>query len=200
MNDREAPGERTSQRFHPAEHQSARASDGSSDRDRLAFQSTSPAASAASPKLPPGARINQYEIIKLLSEGGMGTVFLARDLRLGRRVAIKLLQINQPEQAKQLLAEARATARCQHENIVVIHEVGEHDSLPYLVLEYVDGKPLSALAEHGPRLPWARAVEIMCAILRALQFAHEAGIVHRDLKPGNVVVTDSGTVKVLDFG
>ncbi len=150
--------------------------------------------------LAPGTRIHQYEIIRLLGEGGMGTVFLARDLRLGRRVAIKFLQTNQPERTRRLLAEARTTARCQHDNIIVIHEVGEHDGAPYIVLEYLKGKPLTALTEDSQRLPPSRAVEIMCSILRALSCAHEAGIVHRDLKPENIFVTESGTIKVLDFG
>jgi eukaryotic-like serine/threonine-protein kinase len=150
--------------------------------------------------LSPGNRINQYEIIRLLGEGGMGTVFLARDLRLGRRVAIKFLQTNQPERTRRLLVEARATARCQHDNIVVIYEVGEHEGAPYLVLEYVNGKPLTALMESGECLSSTRAVKIMSAILRALSCAHEAGIVHRDLKPDNIIVTEAGTIKVLDFG
>jgi serine/threonine protein kinase len=155
---------------------------------------------AASGALHPGTRINQYEIIKLLGEGGMGTVYLARDLRLGRRVAIKFLHTDQREQTQRLLVEARATARCQHDNIVVIHEVGEHGGTPYLVLEYLDGKPLTALTEHARCLPYPRAVEIMCSVLRALQCAHEAGIVHRDLKPDNIFVTEAGSIKVLDFG
>jgi serine/threonine protein kinase len=89
---------------------------------------------ATNTALRPGTRINQYELIRLLGEGGMGTVFLARDLRLGRRVAIKFLQTNQPARTRRLLAEARTTARCQHDNIIVIHEVGEHDGAPYIVL------------------------------------------------------------------
>jgi serine/threonine protein kinase len=170
------------------------------DDGSLAVQATIPAAPATGPALPPGTRIHQYEIIRILGEGGMGTVFLARDLRLGRRVAIKLLQAHEPEQARRLLAEARATARCHHDNIVVVHEVGEHAGAPYLVLEYLDGRPLTALVENGQRLPSSRAVEIMCSIARALACAHEAGIVHRDLKPDNVFVTEAGTIKVLDFG
>jgi serine/threonine protein kinase len=148
----------------------------------------------------PGACIHQYELIKLLGEGGMGTVFLARDLRLGRRVAIKFLHANQPELAQRFLIEARATALCRHDNIVVIYEVGEHGGTPYIVLEYLDGKPLTAHIDNGQRLPYARAAEIMSAILRALSCAHQVGIVHRDLKPDNIFVTDSGTIKVLDFG
>ncbi|HSK05180.1 MAG TPA: serine/threonine-protein kinase, partial [Kofleriaceae bacterium] len=170
------------------------------DDSALAVQATLPAAQVTRRALHPGTRIDRYEIIRILGEGGMGTVFLARDLRLGRRVAIKLLQPHEPDQARRLLAEARATARCQHDNIVVIHEVGEHEGAPYLVLEHLDGKPLAALVDNGQRVPSTRAVEIMCSIVRALSCAHEAGIVHRDLKPDNVFVTDAGTIKVLDFG
>jgi serine/threonine protein kinase len=148
----------------------------------------------------PGVRINQYEMIKMIGEGGMGTVFLARDLRLGRRVAIKFLQANQPELTQRFLVEARTTARCQHDNIVVIYEVGEHNGSPYIVLEYLNGKPLTHLTENGQRLPYTRTVEIMASVLRALQCAHDQGIVHRDLKPDNIFITESGTVKVLDFG
>jgi eukaryotic-like serine/threonine-protein kinase len=148
----------------------------------------------------PGVRIDQYELIKMIGEGGMGTVYLARDLRLGRRVAIKFLQSNQAEITQRFLVEARTTARCQHENIVVIYQVGEHSATPFIVLEYLTGHPLTHYVENSQRLPYARAVEIACQILRALQCAHEHGIVHRDLKPDNVFIQDSGNVKVLDFG
>ena len=155
-------------------------------------------AMAAAPH--PGVRINQYEMIKMIGEGGMGTVFLARDLRLGRRVAIKFLQSGQPELTQRFLVEARTTARAQHDNIVVIYEVGEHNGSPYMVLEFLNGKPLSAFTEDGQRLPYARAVEVMCATLRALEVAHQHGIVHRDLKPDNIFILDNGNIKVLDFG
>jgi serine/threonine protein kinase len=178
---------------------------GKSAWDTFGGAATGAHATSAAPH--PGVRINQYELIKMLGEGGMGTVFLARDLRLGRRVAIKFLQTNQPEIQQRFLVEARTTARCQHDNIVVIYEVGEYggDSeaqtgAPFIVLEYLSGKPLTAYTEGGQRLPYTRAVEIMCAVLRALSCAHAAGIVHRDLKPDNIFVTESGTIKVLDFG
>ncbi|MBA3455251.1 MAG: serine/threonine protein kinase, partial [Deltaproteobacteria bacterium] len=148
----------------------------------------------------PGVRINQYEMIKVIGEGGMGTVFLARDLRLGRRVAIKFLQSNEPELTQRFLVEARTTARCQHDNIVVIYEVGEHNGAPYIVLEFLNGKPLTEFTQNGQKLHYAKAVETMCSILRALQCAHEHGIVHRDLKPDNIFVMESGNLKVLDFG
>ncbi len=156
---------------------------------------------AASAQPHPGVRINQYEMIKMIGEGGMGTVYLARDLRLGRRVAIKFLQSSQnSELTKRFLVEARATARCQHENIVVIYEVGEQAGAPYMVLEYLNGKPLTSQIKSGGKLPDSRAVEIMVATLKALDCAHGQGIVHRDLKPDNIFVTDGGTIKVLDFG
>ncbi|MEO8704059.1 MAG: protein kinase, partial [Kofleriaceae bacterium] len=165
------------------------------------FEGASTAVHATSAAPHPGVRINQYEMIKLIGEGGMGSVYLARDLRLGRRVAIKFLQSNQQtELTQRFLVEARTTARCQHDNIVVIYEVGEHNTSPYIVLEYLNGKPLTALTENAQKLPYARAVEITCAILRALDCAHDQGIVHRDLKPDNIFMLDSGTIKVLDFG
>ena len=147
-----------------------------------------------------GGRVQQYELIKMIGEGGMGTVFVARDLRLGRRVAIKFLQTGQPEMTQRFLVEARATARCQHENIVVIYEVGEHSGSPFMVLEFLQGHPLTHFTENGQKLPYTRAVEVMASVLRALVCAHEQGIVHRDLKPDNIFVTNGGTIKVLDFG
>ena len=148
----------------------------------------------------PGVRINQYEMIKMIGEGGMGTVYLARDLRLGRRVAIKFLQSNQTDLTQRFLVEARSTARCQHDNIVVIYEVGEHNNSPYMVLEYLNGKPLTESIKNGQRLPYTRAVEVLVQVLKALECAHGQGIVHRDLKPDNIFIMDSGTIKVLDFG
>ncbi|HUS31436.1 MAG TPA: protein kinase [Kofleriaceae bacterium] len=156
---------------------------------------------ATASKPHPGVRINQYELIKLIGEGGMGQVYVARDLRLGRRVAIKfLLSETHPELTQRFLVEARATARCQHENIVTIYEVGEHVSAPYMVLEFLSGKPLTAQIKNSGKLPYTRAVEVMTHTLKALECAHGQGIVHRDLKPDNIFITDAGNIKVLDFG
>jgi serine/threonine protein kinase len=166
---------------------------------------TAPARAPGPPAL--STRIGQYELIRSLGRGGMGEVHLARDLRLGRLVAIKRLSAPGPGLTERFLREARATARCMHENIVVIHEVGEHDGHPFMVLEYVEGQTLrqwlrehaAAAGEHAP-MPPGRAVELMLPVVRALAYAHERGIVHRDLKPENVMLTRSGTIKVLDFG
>jgi serine/threonine protein kinase len=161
----------------------------------------------------PGLTMGQYELIRLLGRGGMGEVYLARDLRLARLVAIKFLSKSTPAVRARFLAEARTTAQCNHENIVVIHEVGEHGDCPYLVLEYLKGQTLRqwwnantepGVDAHGHTvrtpLPPRRAVELMVPVLRALVSAHARGIVHRDLKPENIILTESGTIKVLDFG
>ncbi|HEX3482292.1 MAG TPA: serine/threonine-protein kinase [Kofleriaceae bacterium] len=147
----------------------------------------------------PGTRVEHYEIIRPLGRGGMGEVHLARDVRLGRLVALKFLIPSSPEVARTLLVEARATAKCKHENIVVIHDMNEYRGMPYLVLEYLEGKSLNKLHAESP-LPVIRMIEVMIAVVRALDHAHRAGIVHRDLKPDNIFVTTTGTVKVLDFG
>jgi serine/threonine protein kinase len=147
---------------------------------------------------PPGTRIGSYELVRELGRGGMGAVYMARDLKLGRRVALKFLHTEHPETTRRFIYEGRATARCSHENIVVIHDVGEHEGHPFMVLEYLQGKPLGKLL--GQSLPPQRALELIVPVVRALVCAHEQGIIHRDLKPDNIFVMDAGTVKVLDFG
>jgi len=149
--------------------------------------------------LTPGTRIGQYELIRELGRGGMGAVFAARDTKLGRRVAIKFLLDATGPVAERFMIEARATAQCTHENIVIIHEVGEHSGRPFMVLEFLDGYSLREKLDTGP-LPSSRVIELTLAIGRALARASELGIIHRDLKPENVFVTTSGQVKVLDFG
>jgi hypothetical protein len=142
--------------------------------------------------------IDRFELIRELARGGMGQVFLARDTKLGRKVAIKFLLHDDPDFVQRFLVEARATARCTHENIVTIYEVGEHEGLPYMVLEYLEGRTLSDVLDAQPSL--MQFTELMVPVVRALERAHEHGIVHRDLKPSNIFVTDRGQVKVLDFG
>ncbi|HEU4410062.1 MAG TPA: protein kinase [Polyangiaceae bacterium] len=187
-------------------------------------RSAPPAAPPAAPTrsgrgLSAGAKIKHYELIRPLGKGGMGQVYLARDTKLGRLVAIKRLLTPDDRGARRVLVEARATARCRHENIVVIYEVDEHQGEPYLVLEYVEGVTLrawmaarGAAGAAGPaaasgaagaapgRVPPGLAVELMLPVVRALACAHEQGVVHRDLKPENILLTDAGAIKVLDFG
>lgn len=162
--------------------------------------------SLTEPRFVPGTTVGHYELIRQLGQGGMGEVYLARDTRLGRRVALKfLLKVDRKHNAR-FLVEAQATAQLAHENIVGLYDIAEHDGLPYMVLEYVQGTTLSAwlrnrrVSHATPGVPPTRAAELMLPVARALQCAQEAGIVHRDLKPGNIMLTDSGTVKVLDFG
>jgi serine/threonine protein kinase len=153
--------------------------------------------------LAPGTRIRHYELVRELGRGGMGIVYEARDVKLGRSVAIKLLHTTTREVAARFVVEASATARCNHENIVVIHEIEEYEGIPYMVLELIEGSSLRDLMG-----PWgeataiepARVIELMLPVARALRRAHGSGIVHRDLKPENVLVTAADQVKVLDFG
>ena len=147
----------------------------------------------------PGARIRQYEIIRELGRGGMGIVYLARDVRLGRRVAIKVLLTRSPTLTRDFLREARATANCSHDNIVIIYEADEHEGTPYMVLEHLEGTNLRQ-ATGDRRVAPARAVELVVPVVRALVRAHERNNVPRDLKPENDCVTTGGAVKVLDFG
>ncbi len=134
-----------------------------------------------------GTRLGPYEILAPIGAGGMGEVWKARDTRLGRIVAIKCLKGQQGERFEQ---EARAVAALNHPNICQIHDVGPD----YLVLEYIDGKPLT-----GP-LPMEETVRLAIQIASALEEAHSRGILHRDLKPANILVTAKGTAKLLDFG
>ncbi|MFT7579467.1 MAG: serine/threonine protein kinase [Myxococcota bacterium] len=148
----------------------------------------------------PGVTIAQYELIRLLGEGGMGAVYLGRDIRLGRRVAIKFLHTASAEMTERFVIEAQATARVEHENIVSIYEVGMWGDSPYMVLQFLQGNELSKLIPRGKAMPVPRVVELMTPVLRALDCAHKENIVHRDLKPDNIFITDGGVTKVLDFG
>ena len=156
----------------------------------------------------PGSRLGQYELVRQIGRGGMGTVYLARDLRLGRLVAIKLLSRLGIHDNARFVTEARVTARCNHENIVVIHDVGEHDGQPYMVFEYVAGQTLRAWLDDRTRrsadgvtpIEPSLAATLMIPVARSLAYAHGMGIVHRDLKPANIMLSDAGTIKVLDFG
>ncbi len=153
--------------------------------------------------LEPGTRIKQYELIRELGRGGMGVVYVARDLVLGRRVAMKFLRNVGREIVDRFLVEARATASANHDNIVIIYEVDEWQHMPYMVLEYLEGKTLRDFMGpfgEGQPIPASRVVELMLPVARGLARAHELGIVHRDLKPENIMVTNAGQVKVLDFG
>jgi serine/threonine protein kinase len=150
--------------------------------------------------LKPGQQIGCYEIIERIGSGGMGSVYRARDRRLGRSVAVKMLHVDDESESKRLLREAQATAKLSHENIVSVFDVGEHNGKPYLVLENVRGKTLKAILAENKRLSEGRAFEYALPMARGLLAAHTLGIVHRDLKPENVMITNGGLLKLVDFG
>ena len=147
-------------------------------------------------------RIGPYQVSHELGRGGMGVVYLARDTRLDRDVAIKALPVelaSDPARLKRFEREARTLAQLNHPNLAGIHGVEEQDGAKYLVLEYVEGESLAEMLDRGP-LPVDEAIELAVQIAAGLEAAHEAGVIHRDLKPGNVIVTPDGRAKVLDFG
>ncbi len=141
--------------------------------------------------LAPGTKIGSYEIQAPLGEGGMGAVYKAHDPTLQRTVAIKVLAKQDADASARLLQEARAASALNHPHICTIHEVGEHEGQAFIVMEYVEGKPLSALIP-ADGLPPESVIRYGTQIADALAHAHERGIVHRDLKSANVVITPEG--------
>ncbi|HEY4425392.1 MAG TPA: protein kinase [Pyrinomonadaceae bacterium] len=146
-----------------------------------------------------GQTVSHYRILEKLGEGGMGAVYLAEDLHLARRVAIKFLTATDHHYRARFIREARAVSALSHTNIAMVHDYGETTTgQPFIVMEYVKGKSLSDLLDEG--LTLNRTVEIISAVAEALGEAHQQGIVHRDIKPSNVLVNERNQVKVVDFG
>jgi hypothetical protein len=149
-----------------------------------------------------GKTLQQYQFLEQLGAGGMGEIYKARDTRLNRFVAIKVLtsaSAGDPERRRRFIQEAQAASALNHPNIITIHDIITADNADHLVMEYVQGKTLvDLIPKGGLRVP--QVLKSAVQMTDALQAAHAAGIVHRDLKPGNVMVTDSGLVKILDFG
>src|SRR6516225_1326611 len=148
-----------------------------------------------------GTQLGSHEITALLGKGGMGEVYRARDLKLKREVAIKILPEEFSRDADRLSRfqrEAEVLASLNHPNIAAIHDLEETSGMRYLVLELVEGETLADRIERGP-VPVEEALGIAKQIAEALEAAHDRGIVHRDLKPANVKITPDGKVKVLDF-
>ena len=151
-----------------------------------------------------GTLLDRYEIEGRLGSGSMGVVYSARDTRLGRRVAIKLLRAHPSsevfrELCQRLIREARAMASVSHPNLVAIHDIGTFDGRDYIVMDYVDGTTLREWVAREPR-PWTDRFDVLVAAGRGLAAAHAAGIVHRDFKPDNVLVSRRGRAQVSDFG
>src|SRR5262245_47254198 len=158
--------------------------------------------SQTAPQLLPGQSVGAYKILALLGRGGMGVVYRARDERLRRDVAIKVLPAsfaNDADRLRRFEQEAHATSALNHPNILTIHDIGTHEGAPFIVAELLEGAELRARLEQGA-LPVRRALEYAQQITTGLAAAHEKGIVHRDLKPENLFVTKDGRVKILDFG
>jgi len=170
----------------------------SSSDARSSFLETSP----VSVTLMPGTRLGDYEVHKLLGSGGMGEVYRARDLRLRREVAIKVLPSFMSSDKGRLgrfEQEAQAAAALNHPNILAVFQMGTYEGAPYLVSELLDGDNLRGHVTRGP-MPARKAIDYGVQIAHGLAAAHEKGIVHRDLKPENLFVTKDGRLKILDFG
>jgi serine/threonine protein kinase len=149
-----------------------------------------------------GTRLGPYEVLAPLGAGGMGEVYRARDPRLGREVALKVLPTAvsaDVDRLRRFEQEARAAAGLNHPNIVAVFDIGAEANTTFIVSELLEGKTLRDLLQRGP-LPLKKATDCAVQIALGLAAAHEKGIVHRDLKPENVFVTSDGRVKILDFG
>ncbi len=153
-------------------------------------------------KLESGTRFGDYEVISPIGTGDMGEVYRAKDLKLGRDVAVKVLRqefSSDRERLSRFEREARSASALNHPNIITIYAIGEWESIPYMVMEFLDGKTLGELLSSGP-LPTRQMLRIAQQVADGLAKAHEAGIVHRDLKPENLMITSDGFLKILDFG
>src|ERR1022692_2924280 len=152
--------------------------------------------------LTPGTKLEPYEIVSPLGAGGMGEVYRARDARLGRDVALKILPESFTQDADRLHRfeqEARAVAALNHPNILAVFDIGRHRGSPFLVSELLEGESLRSVLDRGA-LPQRKTIEYGVQIAHGLAAAHEKGIVHRDLKPENIFLTKDGRIKILDFG
>ncbi|MGH9389065.1 MAG: serine/threonine-protein kinase [Vicinamibacteria bacterium] len=153
--------------------------------------------------LGPGSRLTHYEVVSLLGAGGMGEVYRARDHRLGRDVALKILPeslANDRARLERLEREAKSLAAIEHPGIASLYSFEEHDQKRFFVMELVPGETLARRLERGGALAFDEARPIFLQVAEALEAAHQKGILHRDLKPGNIQITPEGRVKVLDFG
>src|SRR5437016_3157463 len=149
-----------------------------------------------------GRNIAHYEILEALGEGGMGVVYKARDTQLGRLVAIKVLtpdKVANTERKLRFVQEAKAASALNHPNIVTIYSIGNENGMDFIVMEFIAGRTLDKVIPRGG-MKTAEVLKYGIQAADALARAHAAGIIHRDLKPGNIMVSDEGQIKLLDFG
>src|SRR5262249_54298950 len=152
--------------------------------------------------LPPGTRLGEYEVQSLLGAGGMGGVYRARDPRLCRHVAIKVLPLlvaNDPDRLRRFEQEARAAAALNHPHICTVHDIGEYHGQPFFVMELLEGQSLNERIAGKP-IPISDLIDLALQTCDALKAAHDKGIIHRDIKPANIFLSTNGQIKILDFG
>src|SRR5262245_9621402 len=147
-------------------------------------------------------KIGNYRLLEKIGQGGMGALYRALDPKIGRHVAIKLIRegADSDEMRERLLREARSAGGLKHGNIVTIFELGEHEGMPFIAMEYIQGETLTQFLTHRPAAPLYRKLQIIDQLCAGLHYAHRMGVVHRDIKPANIMIDTEGTAKILDFG
>src|SRR5882672_8214463 len=146
--------------------------------------------------------IGKYQLVRVIGEGGMGRVYEAIDPIIGRRVAIKTISVNvvaDAETRSRFFREAQAAGQLAQTNLITIHDIGEEEGTPYIVMEYLEGMDLNRKIRQE-RLSYDAKIQIMIDVCEGLAFAHGHDIIHRDIKPANIFMTSQGRVKILDFG
>src|SRR5687768_1800722 len=152
--------------------------------------------------LPDPTTIGRYEVVSRLGQGGMGSLYLAKDPKIGRLVAIKLVrqEFDSPAARRRVGREARSAGALRHPSIVTIFDVDEHDGLPFIAMEYIDGETLGKIIKRKALLPVSRRLQWVEDLCSGLAYAHRQGVIHRDIKPANLMVDTEGALKILDFG
>src|SRR5664279_5066639 len=150
-------------------------------------------------------QIGKYAVIDVIGTGGMGIVFRAHDPAIGRTVAIKMLKQSETGATTDLFdrffsREMKSTGNLNHKNIVTVYDSGEQDGNPYLVMEYLEGEPISKLISEHRSMPLVEKLDLVIQVCDGLQYAHDRNVIHRDIKPANVILLADGTAKIVDFG